>query len=116
MKRIIENVEAHYETREVPFGRSYQWHPEHVTLECECGERLTLTASSTTSICRCGADYAPTVRDIQKREGQLPNKDLHPWHYDADEQAEQHQQDQATYPKESLWRYEDVTSRDINGK
>jgi hypothetical protein len=26
MKRIIEDVEAHYESREVPFGKSYQWH------------------------------------------------------------------------------------------
>lgn len=25
MKRIIEDVEAHYESREVPFGKSYQW-------------------------------------------------------------------------------------------
>ncbi len=112
MKRIIEDVEAHYETREVPFGRSYQWHPEHVTLECECGERLTLTASSATTTCRCGADYAPTVGEIQKREGQLSEKVLHPWHHDAKERAEQHQQEEAAYSKESPWRYNDITSRD----
>ena len=116
MKRIIEDVEAHYESREVPFGKSYQWHPEHVLLECECGERLTLSASSTTTTCRCGAEHAPTVCEIQKREGQLPDKTLHPWHHDSKERAEQHQQDEAAHPKESPWRYNDITSKDVDGE
>lgn len=109
MKRIIEDVEAHYESCEVPFGKSYQWHPEHVILECECGERLTLSASSTTTTCRCGAEHAPTVREIQKREGQLSDRTLRPWHHDA-------QQDEAAYPEESPWRYNDITVRDVDGE
>jgi hypothetical protein len=26
-QKIIERVEARYETREVPFGTVYEWHP-----------------------------------------------------------------------------------------
>ena len=46
-QKIIERVEAHYETREVPFGKVYEWHPARITLECDCGERLILTANTT---------------------------------------------------------------------
>ena len=49
MAQIIERVEAHYEAREVPFGKVYEWHPAYVALECECGEQLVLTAASTCS-------------------------------------------------------------------
>ena len=38
MTRIIEDNEAHYETHEVPFGRIYEWHPEHIILERDCDE------------------------------------------------------------------------------
>jgi hypothetical protein len=44
MTRIIEGMEAHYETYEIPFGRIYEWLPEHIIVECDCGERITLTA------------------------------------------------------------------------
>ena len=58
MSRIIESIEAHYETLEVPFGRIYQWHPEHLIVECDCGEKLTFSATGTITACRqCGADY-----------------------------------------------------------
>src|SRR5215204_5751476 len=46
MTRIIENIKAHYETHEVPFGRGYDWYPEHIIVECDCGERFTLTATA----------------------------------------------------------------------
>src|SRR5215216_6575522 len=46
MTRIIENIKAHYETHEVPFGRVYDWYPEHIIVECDCGERFTLTATA----------------------------------------------------------------------
>ncbi len=109
MTRIIEDIEAHYETHEVPFGRVYEWQPEHIIVECECGERFTLTATSTTTTCRCGTEHGAIVRDIQKHEDRLPDKIIHPWHHDAQEQAEQHQQDEAAYPKDSPWRYNDIT-------
>jgi hypothetical protein len=101
MTQIIEDIEAHYETHEVPFGRSYEWHSEHIVVECDCGERFTLTALSTTT-CRCGTDHGAIVRTIKKHEDRLPDKIIHPWHHDAQEQAEQHQQDEAAY--------DDVTS------
>jgi hypothetical protein len=116
MTRIIEDIEAHYETNEVPFGRSYVWHPEHILFECDCGEQFTLFASSATSTCRCGADHGAGIHDIQKREGRLPDRIIHPWLHDAKKQAEQHQRDEAGYPKGSPWRYNDITSGSIHGK
>jgi hypothetical protein len=111
---IKDLLEAHYETHEFPFGRSYQWHPEHIIVECDCGERLTLSASSTTTICWCGTDYSAIISDIQKREGRLSDKVIHPWIHDAQWQAEQHLRDDTTYPKGSPWRYNDITSGNAN--
>src|SRR5919202_106342 len=72
MSQIIENVEAHYETHEVPFGRVYEWHKAHVILECDCGEKCAFVGTSTITTCRgCGADYAALVHDIHYREGRL---------------------------------------------
>ena len=110
MTRIIEDMEANYETHEVPFGRIYEWHPEHIIVECDCGERFTLTATSTTGTCRCGTDLGAIVRGIQEHEARLPDKSIHPWHHDAQEQVKQHRQDEAAYPQDSSWRYNDVTS------
>src|SRR5918998_2801240 len=110
MTRIIEDIEAHYETHEVPFGRSYVWHPEHIIVECDCGEKFTFTATSTTTTCRCGTDHSGVIHEIQKHGGGLPDKSLHPWHHDAKEQAEQHRQDEAAYTEDSPWRYNDITS------
>jgi hypothetical protein len=72
---------------------------------------LTLTGTSTTTRCRCGVDHGAVVRDIREREGRLREKVTHPWHHDAREQAEQHLQDEATYPEGSPWRYNDITAR-----
>src|SRR5215216_2845431 len=68
MTRIIENIKAHYETHEVPFGRDYEWHPEQIIVECDCGERFTLSATSTMGTCRCGTDLGAIVHDIQEQE------------------------------------------------
>ena len=114
MTKIIVRVEGHYEVHESPFGRNYEWHPAYVTLECNCGEELTLTGASTIPTCRCGADHSAVIQDIQEREGRLRHKATHPWHYDAQEQAEQHLRDEAAYPKGSPWRYNDVTSGNTN--
>jgi hypothetical protein len=111
MTRIIERVEAHYESREVPFGKTYEWHPAYVVLECDCGEKLTLASTSTITRCRCGTDHGAVVRDIREREGRLREKVTHPWHHDARERAEQHLRDEAVYPGDSPWRYNDITTR-----
>src|SRR3712207_3037594 len=72
MSKIIESVQAHYETLEVPFGRIYHWHQAHVTLKCDCGEILTFSGSSAIVTCwRCGAKYGALVHDIHYREEHL---------------------------------------------
>lgn len=110
MKKIIERVEAHYEAREVPFGKTYGWHPARVILQCECGEKLVLTATSAITTCgRCGADFGIFVHDIQECEGNLPDKLSRPWSYDAQVRADQHLRDEAAYPEGSPWRYDDIT-------
>ena len=115
MTRIIEDLEAHYETHEVPFGRSYEWHPEQVAFECNCGQRSTVTATSpTTTRCRCGADHGGIVRSIRRRESRLPYETLHPWLHDTKEQSQQRHRDEAAYPEGSPWRYNDVTSADTH--
>ena len=111
MARIIKATPAHYETYEVPFGRSYVWHTEHIIVECGCGQRLTLTGTSNLPSCpECGVDYGSLVRDIRRREKrQLRDEDEHPWHYDEQSQADQHLRDEKGCPEDSPWRYNDVT-------
>ena len=111
MVQIIERVQAHYEVSEVPFGISYEWHPAYVALECDCAEKITLSATTTITTCpQCGADLGDAfVHDIKEREGPLPDRLTHPWFHDAKERAHQHQQDEAAYPEGSPWRYTDIT-------
>ena len=116
MTRITVRVEGHYEVHENPFARAYEWHPAYITLECDCGEKLTLTSQSTVTTCRCGADHSNIIQDIQEREGWLRQEDTHPWHHDTQAQAEQRLRDEAAYPKDSPWRYNDITSGSINGE
>jgi len=110
MTQSNERGEAHYETHEVPFGRVYEWRPARIILECGCGEKLTFTAASTITTCRCGADHTDAVHRIQEREGKLRDKVAHPWRHDTKEQAKQRLRDEAAYPGDSPWRYNDVTS------
>ena len=111
MYKIIQSVQAHYETLKVPFGRIYHWEQAHGTLECDCGEILTFSGTSAiVTCCQCGAAYGALVRDIHYREEHLGDEDEHPWHYDLRSQDAQHLRDEAAYPQGSAWRYEDVTS------
>jgi hypothetical protein len=113
VQKIIESGEAHYEAREVPFGKVYEWHPAHITVECDCGEKSILTATSTITTChRCGADLGGFVNDIKEREGHLPDEHTHPWIHDAQARADQRLRDEAAYPEGSSWRYDDITSDD----
>jgi hypothetical protein len=114
MTKIVVRIEGHYEVREAPFSRSYDWHPALVTLECDCGEKLTLTTASPTPTCRCGVDHTAIIRDVQEREGRLHRHVAHPWRYDSKEQAQQHLRNEAAHPEESPWRYNDVTSVNTN--
>jgi hypothetical protein len=110
MAQITKRVEAHYKSSEMPFGKVYEWHNAYIDLECDCGEKLVLTATSSITTChRCGADFDAIVHDIQEREGRLPDELTHPWLYDAKVRAGQHQQDEAVYPEGSPWRYDDIT-------
>jgi hypothetical protein len=45
--KVIERVEARYEIQDVEMGKVYKWRPESILVECECGERLSLSASAT---------------------------------------------------------------------
>jgi hypothetical protein len=111
MVQILERVQAHYESRETPFATVYEWHSASVALECDCAEKVTLSATSTTTTCgRCGADLGAFVRDLREREGRLPDKLTHPWFYDARERAKQHEHDEAAHPEGSPWRYDDITA------
>lgn len=109
-QKIIERVEARYEAREVPFGKVYEWHPAYVAVECECGERLVITAASTTTACPCGTRLGCLVRDLQEWEGHLPDRLTHPWFYDAQARTQQRLRDDADYPEGSPWRYDDITA------
>ena len=65
MVQILERVQAQYESREMPFGKVYEWHPARLALECDCGEQVTLSAASTTTTCsRCGAELGTYVNGI----------------------------------------------------
>lgn len=76
MPRIIERIEA----RELPFGKTHEWHPARVTLQYDCSEKLILTATSTSTACgRCDADVGAAVRDLREREGDSPDELSHPW-------------------------------------
>ena len=71
---IIERVEARYEAHEVVFGKVYEWHPAYLALECDCGEQLILTATSSVITCRCGVRLGGFVHYIKEREGRLPDR------------------------------------------
>jgi hypothetical protein len=108
--KIIERVEARYETREVPFGKVYEWHPAYLAIECDCGERLIITATSTTTGCPCGARLGGLVHYVQEHGDHLPERLTHPWFYDSQSRAQQRLRDEAAYPEGSPWRYNDITA------
>ncbi len=114
MTKISVRIEGHYEVKEGLFSRAYEWQPGCVVLECDCGQELTLTGTSTVPVCRCGVDHSEIIQDLQEREGRLGDEVTHPWRYDAKEQTQQHLRDEAAHPEGSSWRYNDVTLRNPN--
>src|SRR5215203_3661316 len=92
MVHVVERVQAHYESSEVPFGKVYECHPAYVVIECECGEKVTLRATTTIPTCGCcGAALGTFVYEIRER-------------------AQQHQSDEEAFPEGSPWRYNDITA------
>jgi hypothetical protein len=114
---IIERVAEHYDVQEVAFGRSYLWCPECFVIECDCAKRVTLQRSDIIigagfTCEECGAKVSPRIRAAEVVIELLDEDDaaIHPWHYDTQAQAGQHLRDEAAYPEDSPWRYNDVTS------
>jgi hypothetical protein len=116
MAKSVARLEEHYEVREAPFGRSYDWHPASATLECDCGKKSTLTsAASTIPTRRFGVDHSAVIRNIQGREERSRHEVARPWQHDAQERAEQHLLNEVAYPKGSPLRYIDITSGNMKG-
>jgi hypothetical protein len=120
--RVVERIAEHYDIQEVPFGRDYRWSPEQVVLECKCGKRTTLKRSelisSEVSSCGCSEEHTVCIREelvIQVLDEEYEDHH-HPWRHDTQAQDDRHLRDEAAYPTDSRWRYNDVTSRSINGK
>jgi hypothetical protein len=74
--RVIERVKAHYEVQEEELGKLYRWCPESVVVECNCGERLTLTAARTTCGL-CEANHTPITEEVLDTRPE--DKVNHPW-------------------------------------
>ena len=88
MTTVIERTEGHYEVYEFPYGKDYTWNPECVMVECECGERLSLTATET--ICECGADHTTLVQEELKsrpsrEQDPCPEDECREWRKHKDE-------------------------------
>jgi len=86
VSQVFERVEAHYEVEEVEMGTLlYRWCPESVVIECECGERATLTASR--SACgECGVVHEAIIEEVvldvrQEDEVEHPWGSVHPYCY-----------------------------------
>ncbi len=117
--QVIEVLDEHYETQEVPFGRSYKWCPKSVAVVCECGKRATFKMSDlagSIDACACGADETAGIKEaLQSHHTEVLGESVkdyetthHPWLYDTAACAQQHQRDEATYTKDSPWRYNDL--------
>ena len=79
----IERAGGYYEVQEVEFGRVYKWRSESVAVECDCGERFTLTGP--VAVCQwCGAEHAVTFREELDDRSRSRDEALHPWRYARD--------------------------------
>ena len=80
--KVIERLDAHYEVQDVQMGKVYKWRPEHILVECRCGQRLSLTASKT-SCAECGTDHMLAVQEASTN-GHQSDQTLHPCRYSED--------------------------------
>ena len=77
--KVLECVGEHYEVQDVQRARVYKWYPAAVALECECGERLILTSSTTTCF-KCGEDHTDVVAEVLETNTE-EDEGHHPWGY-----------------------------------
>ncbi len=88
MTTVIERTEGHYEVYEIPYGKDYVWNPGCVVVECECGERPSLTGTETT--CECGADHTALIQEELKfrtssEETPSPEDECQEWRRNQEE-------------------------------
>jgi hypothetical protein len=76
MTTVIECTEGHYDVQETSYGNDYVWRPEHVVVECDCGQKLVLSPAET--VCRCRVDHAALVREELASRG-VSDGTSHPW-------------------------------------
>ncbi len=77
--RVLECVGAHCEVQDVQRARVYRWRPATIVLECECGERTTLT-SSNTACAGCGADHTEVFSEVLETRME-EDEGEHPWRF-----------------------------------
>ncbi len=77
MATMITCTEGRYKVQKTSYGEAYVWRPGCVVVECDCGERPTLTASLTA--CGCGTDHEGLVRDELASKRSPSEEALHPW-------------------------------------
>ena len=91
--KVVERVDARYDIQELQVGKVYKWRPESLLIECECGQRTTLTVSDTTCE-ECGEEHMDLLREDLRdhrrgRQRRLGEEDLHPWRYAEDSEEEE---------------------------
>ena len=74
--KVLECVGEHYKVQDVQRAKVYRWCPAAVLLECECGERPTLTSSTTTCF-RCGTDHMDVFAELLGIHKE--DEDHYPW-------------------------------------
>lgn len=82
MVTVIEHTGGRYDVQATEFGRCYKWVPDRVVVDCDCGDKPTLTRTSATCP-RCGADHTGALMEeleARRREDEI----LHPWRYNGD--------------------------------
>lgn len=81
--QILEHVNAHYEVQGLEMGTVYKWCPESLMIECECGEKPTLTVSRT-ACSGCGADHTGLTEEVldirQEDKVEYPWRSLRPYY------------------------------------
>jgi hypothetical protein len=87
MTKVIECAKARYEVQDVEFGKVYKWRPERIVIECQCGERFSLSASMTSCV-ECGTDHELAVKEAST-DVRPSDQTLHPWRYYYSEEREE---------------------------
>ena len=75
--KILECVGEHYECHDQPIAKVYKWCPATIALQCECGERPTLSSSRTTCA-GCGADHTDVFAEVLEKPME-EDEGEHPW-------------------------------------